>query len=109
MADTALAQAIDPPLPQGDGERVAAGRALEVSTKTCDLDATHTGPLFTLTVLAVLLGPGTRRKDQKRRVARKVLGCFCLDCAKSLEFRVGTAELRALGHELEMFGGSHDI
>ncbi len=100
MAYTALAQAIDPSLPQKDGERVAAGRAAKVSTKNCDFDATHAGPFFTLTILAVLLGPGTRRKDQKRQIARKNLGCFCLDCAKGLEFRIGTAEFRSVGHAL---------
>jgi len=66
----------------------------------CDLGATHVGPFFTLTALAVLFGPGTRGKEQKRRVARKIVGRFCLDCAKGMEFRMGTAEFRALGHEL---------
>jgi hypothetical protein len=67
---------------------------------TCDLCASHLGPFFTLTALAVLLGPGTRGRDQKRRVTRKIVGRFCLDCAKRLEFRIGTTEFRALGHEL---------
>jgi hypothetical protein len=66
----------------------------------CDLGVTHVGPFFTLTALAVLFGPGTRGKAQKRHVARKILGRFCLDCAKRVEFRIGTAEFRALGHEL---------
>jgi len=65
---------------------------------TCDLGATHAGPFFTLTVLAALLGEGTRRKNEKRGVSRKVLGHLCRDCADGLEFRVGAAEFRALGH-----------
>ena len=69
-------------------------------TSKCDLGVTHVGPFFTLTALAVLFGPGTRGKEQKRRVVRKILGRFCLDCAKGVEFRIGTAEFRALGHEL---------
>lgn len=69
-------------------------------TNSCDLGVTHVGPFFTLTVLAVLFGPGSRGKEQKRRVARKIFGRFCLDCAKRVEFRIGTAEFRALGHEL---------
>lgn len=68
--------------------------------RMCDLCATHVGPFFTLTALAALFGPGTRGKEQKRRVARKIVGRFCLDCTKRLEFRIGTAEFRALGHEL---------
>ena len=67
---------------------------------TCDMGVAHAGPIVTVTALAVLRGLGTRRKGQKRRVTRKILGRFCLDCAKGLEFRVGTAEFRALGHEL---------
>jgi hypothetical protein len=75
----------------------------------CALGATHVGPFFTLTALAVLLGTGTRGKKQKRRVARKIVGRFCLDCAKDVEFRVGTAEFRALGHELMKSEESVDI
>ena len=67
---------------------------------TCDLCASHLGPFFTLTALAVLLGPGTRGKDQKRCVARKIVGRFCLDCTKRLEFRIGTTQFRGLGDEL---------
>jgi hypothetical protein len=78
-------------------------------SNTCDLGVTHTGPFVTLTALAVLRGLGTRRKNQKRRVARKILGRFCLDCAKGLEFRVGTAEFRSLGHELINPEKSHGI
>ena len=69
-------------------------------TRACDLDATHAAPFFTATTLAVVLGEGTRRKDQKRGVVRKVLGHLCRDCAKRLEFRVGAAEFRAFGREL---------
>jgi hypothetical protein len=71
-----------------------------MSAKACDLAKTHTGPFFTLTALAALLGPGTRERNRKRCVARKILGCFCLDCAKRMEFRIGTQEFRALGVEL---------
>jgi hypothetical protein len=66
---------------------------------TCDLGVSHAGPFFTVTALAILLGTGTRRKDQKRCVTRKILGRFCLDCANRVEFRIGTAEFRPLGHE----------
>ena len=76
---------------------------------TCDLGVAHVGPFVTVTALAALRGLGTRRKDQKRRVARKILGRFCLDCAKGLEFRMGTAEFRSLGHELINPEKSHDI
>lgn len=75
----------------------------------CDEGVSHAGPFFTVTTLAILLGPGTRRKDQKRRVTRKILGRFCLDCAKSMEFRVTAAEFRALGHELMKSEETDDI
>ncbi len=78
-------------------------------TGTCDLGATHAGPFYTVTALAALLGEGTRRKDQKRGVSRKVLGHLCLDCANRLEFRVGTAEFRAFGDELMKFEESDDV
>jgi hypothetical protein len=75
----------------------------------CDLGSTHVGPFFTLTALAVLFGPGTRGKEQKRRVARKIVGRFCLNCTKRLEFRIGATEFRALGHELMKPEGSLGI
>ena len=78
----------------------------EHASSMCDLGATHVGPFFTLTALAVLFGTGTRGKKQKRRIARKIVGRFCLDCAKGVEFRIGTAEFRALGHELMKPEGS---
>jgi|SRR6267378_3059921 len=78
-------------------------------TCTCVQGATHAGPFFTVTVLAALLGEGTRRKDQKRGVSRKVLGHLCRDCANRLEFRVGAEEFRAFGHGLVNAEGSDDL
>ena len=78
-------------------------------TIECNLDKTHNGPYFTVTTLAALLGEGTRRKDRKRRVTRKVLGRLCRDCANRLEFRIGTAEFRALGNELTKPRQSDDL
>lgn len=78
-------------------------------TKSCDLGAMHAPPFFTVTTLAALLGEGTRRKDQKRGVARKVLGHLCLDCAKRLEFRVGMTEFRVFGGELMKSKESDDL
>jgi|SRR5882672_10152617 len=78
-------------------------------TIECNLDKTHNGPFFTVTTLAALLGEGTRRKHQKRRVSRKTLGHLCRDCANGLEFRIGAAEFRAFGHELMKSEQSHDF
>ena len=75
----------------------------------CNLNKTHIGPFFTVTTLAALLGEGTRRKDQKRRVGRKTLGHLCRDCANRLEFRIGATEFRAFGHELMKSEQSHDF
>lgn len=74
----------------------------------CDESEGHSGPFFTVTVLAVLVGSGTRGKHQKRRVGRKTIGRFCRECVRSLEFRTGKAEFRALGHEVLRFEVSHE-
>jgi hypothetical protein len=79
------------------------------NTIACDIDETHAGPFFTVTTLAALLGEGTRRKDQKRGINRRVLGHLCQDCVNRLEFRAGAAEFRALGSELAKAEQSDDL
>lgn len=56
----------------------------------CDNGAdggTHNAPFFTVTVLAVQAGPGTRGRGFKRRILRQTLGRVCEGCLKRAEFR----------------------
>ena len=62
----------------------------------CDVSDSHPGPYFTVTILAVEGGPGTRIGDHtgsKRRVGRLRLRRLCKDCLVEKEFRVFGQEL----------------
>jgi hypothetical protein len=78
-------------------------------TFCCDQGEQHREPFYTVSVLAVLVGPGTRGKSQKRRMGRKVIGHFCSKCVGLMECRFGETEFRALGHALLNFEESHKV
>jgi len=57
----------------------------------CDGGKNHTGPFFTISVLAVEVGPRTGRKGYKRISARQIVTRLCAEC-----LRVTTIHLEGL-------------
>lgn len=48
----------------------------------------HEGPIYTVTVIAVQVGPGTGKRNRKRVVMRKTLARLCEVCLMRAEFSV---------------------
>jgi hypothetical protein len=61
--------------------------------KWCDNGGDHAAPFYTVTLLAVEGGPGTRKRGGNRRIARLTLRRLCKACLKATEFRPTGAQL----------------
>ncbi len=72
------------------------GRGIVEKTQWCDNGRAHTGPFFTITGVAMEVGPGTRQRTRKRIQARKTLGRLCAKCLRVAVFRLKGADFYTL-------------
>ncbi len=68
------------------------GAAL-AEVKWCDNGEDHSGPYFTVILIATEAGPGTRVGNRKRRIGRLTIARLCWTCLRKAEFRVQGQQL----------------
>ncbi len=61
--------------------------------RTCSESAGHKGPFFTVTVVAMEVGRGSRVPGKERRQYRRVLGTVCHKCLRTSLIKVRGAKL----------------
>ncbi len=63
--------------------------------RTCGESAGHKGPFFTVTVVAMEVGRGSRKPGKERRQYRRVLGTVCRKCLAASIVKVRGRKLMA--------------
>ncbi len=61
--------------------------------KTCSESAGHKRPFFSVTVVAMEVGSGTRVPGKERRQYRRVVGTLCRKCLRASLIKVRGAKL----------------
>jgi len=61
--------------------------------RTCGESSGHKGPFFTVTVVAMEVGRGSRVPGKERRQYRRVIGTVCRKCLRASLIKVRGAKL----------------
>ncbi len=65
----------------------------DVAIQWCDKGRNHAGPFFTIFAIALLSGPDSQRKGQKRVRCSKRVSRLCQSCLSKTSFTVKGADL----------------
>lgn len=65
-------------------------------TQWCENGQAHRGPFFTVSILALEVGPGSRQKNRTHILARKTLARLCATCLRGARLRLEGREFFTL-------------